>query len=349
MFNLFQKIIFSLKRPSVILITGEGRACANQAVFQVLKLFFEIKKSLIFESNLSEPKEVEKFIFFLKKSKLPILVVTHMGDIPPDKDFFAAERENIVQIRKLAENLPRRGFLILNFDDETVRELKNKSHARSLTYGFQERADFRVSDININLNGTNFKINYEGNIIPFWLKNLFGKEQIYSALAAASVGVVKGINLVETSQSLRNYESLQGKMKLIKGIKDSSIIDDSESATLFSMLEALDVFGRVKIEGRKIAVLGDVLGIGEYTIEAHESIGEKVAKVANLLFTVGARARFIAEGSKNKGMLEQNIFQFDRTEEAKKVLQNEIKKGDLILVDGSQEMKMGEIVKEIKA
>jgi len=347
--NLFKKLIFIFKRPSVILVTGKGRSCATQAISKALKSYPEKGKIKIFESDLSEPKEIEKFSFLLKRSQLPILVVTHIGDIPADKDFFAGDRRETLQIRKLAKILPDRAFLILNFDDETVREIENESLAHSLTYGFQERAGFRASDINLNLTGTNFKMNYEGNIVPFWLKNLFGKEQIYSALTAICLGVVKNINLVEISQALGSYESLPGKMRLIKGIKNSSVLDDSENATLFSMIEGLEILGKIEVEGRKIAVLGDVLGIGKYTIEAHETIGEKVARVSGLLFTVGSRTRFIAQGAVSKGMPEQNIFQFDNIEEAKKALQKEIKKGDLILVDGSKEMKMGEIIEEIKA
>lgn len=347
--NIFKKLLFLFKRPSVILVTGKGRSCATQAISQVLKLYSEKGKIKIFESDLSEPKEIEKFSFLLKRSQLPILVVTHIGDIPADKDFFDGDREETLQIRKLAKILPDRAFLILNFDDETVREIENESLAHSLTYGFQERADFRASDININLSGTNFKMNYEENIVPFWLKNLFGKEQIYSALTAICLGVVKNINLVEISQVLRSYESLPGKMRLIKGIKNSSVLDDSENATLFSMIEAVEILGKIENEGRKITVLGDVLGIGKYTIEAHETIGEKVARVCDSLFTVGSRAGFIAQGAMSKGMPEQNIFQFDNVEEAKEALQKEIKKDDLILVDGSKEMKMGEIIEEIKA
>jgi len=347
--NIFKKFIFLFKRSPVILITGEGRFCAMEAVSEVLKFDSAKRKVLIFESALSEFKELKKFNFLLRKSELPILIVTHIGDIPADKDFFAGDRRETLQIRKLAKVLPDRAFLILNFDDETVRELENDSLAHSLTYGFQERANFRASDINLNLTGTNFKMNYEGNIVPFWLKNLFGKEQIYSALAGICLGVAKNMNLVEISQALGSYKSLPGKMRLIKGIKNSSVLDDSENATLLSMIEGLKILGKIEAEGKKIAVLGDILGIGKYTIEAHEMIGERVVRVSDLLFAVGSRARFIAQGAKSKGMLEQKIFQFNDIEEAKKVLQKEIKKGDLILIDGSKEMKMGEIVKEIKA
>ena len=358
--NFLKKLIFLIKKPPVILITGKGRSCAIEAIFQLLKPYSEKGeprnrasslrgKFLIFESDLSGAEEAEKFSFFLKKSKLPILVVTHIGEIMPDKDFFAGEREETLLIRNLAKVLPSYGYLILNFDDETVREIKNESSAHPLTYGFQERADFKASDININLSGTNFKINYQGNIVPFWLKNIFGKEQIYSVLTAIAVGVINNRNLVEISQALSGYQSIPGKMRLIKGKNNSLILDDSENATPFSMIEALDILGKIEAVGRRIAVLGDVLGFGRYIIEAHETVGERAAKACNLLFTVGQKAQFIALGAKNKGMPEQNIFQLSNIEEAKQALQKEIKENDLILVDGSKEMKMGEIVGGIKA
>jgi len=279
---------------------------------------------------------------------LPILVVTHIGDIPFDKDFFAGPREKTKEIIKLAKILPAQGFLILNFDDETAREIKTETIAHSLTFGFQEGADFRASDIKLNT-GVNFKINYKGNIVPVWLEKLFGKEQIYSALAAASCGVIFDLNLVEISQALKVYQGLPGKMRLIKGIKNSWVLDDSESAAVFSMTEALEILGKIQGIKRKIAVLGDILGIGKYTIEAHESIGERVAKSADLLFTFGPRAKFIAQGAYTKGMALEKIFKFDTIKEGKIRLQDEIKEGDLILIDGSKEMEMEKIVKEIKA
>ena len=335
-----------MKRPKVIIVTGNGRQTAKEAIYQVLKQHFKVgKKILIFETDF---KNAEKFKFLVSRSSLPILVVTHIGDIPPDRDFFAAEREKALKIRELANILSAQGYLILNFDDETVRELKTETIAHPLTFGFQEEADFRASDIKLN-SGTNFKINYKGNIVPVWLEKLFGKEQIYNALTATSVGVIFNLNLVEISQALRFYQSLPGKMRLIKGIKNSWILDDSESARVTTMTEALEILGKLQGFKRKIAVLGDIMGIGKYTIEAHEAIGERVYKAADLLFTFGPRARFFAQGAQQKGMALEKIFQFDTIEEGKIRLQDAIKEGDLILVDGSKEMEMGKVVKEIKA
>ena len=346
-FSILNKIDFILRKPKVIIVTGNGRLCTKEAIFQVLKEYFKIDKEvLIFETELKNSIDIKKVNFLIKNSSLPILVITHFGDIPPDKDFFAGEKEETGEIRKLAKSMPSFGYLVLNFDDETVREIKDETNLKEITFGFQERADFYASDIKIN-GGTNFKINYIGNVVPVWLDKVFGKEQIYSALSAAAVGTIFDLNLVEISQALKNYRSLPGKMRLIQGIKNSAILDDSESATVFSMIEAIEILGKIPNYQRKIAVLGDVLGIGKYTIEAHEAIGERVAKNADLLFTIGQRAKFIAEGAKMKGMDIEKIFQFDNIKEGLLKLKNEIKEKDLILIDGSKDIKMYEIIKEL--
>jgi UDP-N-acetylmuramoyl-tripeptide--D-alanyl-D-alanine ligase len=344
--NIFSKIKFLFKRPKVVIVMGNGRKTAKEAISQVLKQYYKVgEEILVYESDLKNTKKIK---FLIRNSSLPILVITHLGDIPPDKDFFAGNKEGTSPIQELVKEMPVPGFLVLNFDDETVRELKTETLAKSLTFGFQSRADFQASDLRFNT-GINFKVNYKGNIVPIWLEKLFGKEQIYSALAATAVGIVFDLNLVEISQALKSYQSLPGKMRLIKGIKNSWILDDSESATVFSMIEAIEILGKIQNFKRKIAVLGDILGIGKYTIEAHEAVGEKVAKNVDLLFTFGPRAKFIAQGAQRKGMPLEKIFQYDTIEEGKISLQNEIREGDLILVDGSKEMEMGKIVKEIKA
>lgn len=189
------KIIFFIKKPPVVFVVGEGRSFTAKIVSKIL----ENKKILIFESDVPD--------FFLRKSKLPILAITDTKD-----------SKEISQIEKLAKIIPVQGFLVLNFDNEIIREIKNTSIANFLTYGFYKKADLQVSDLNISSegvnpvrnhsisNGVNFKINYQGNIVPFWLKNISGKEQVYNILPAIAVGLIMNMNLVEISQILRGYK-----------------------------------------------------------------------------------------------------------------------------------------------
>lgn len=192
--NFFSKIRFYFKKPKVILVTGKGQEAAARAIYQVLKQHFRVGKDvLIFESELKEPLEFKKVKFWLKKSPLPILVMTHIEGIHPNT-------------RQLSKLMPAQGFLVFNSDEEGLRELKAVSSAQCLTFGFQEKADFYASDIKLN-GGVNLKINFKGNIVPVWLDGIFSREHIYTSLAAAVVGASLGLNLVEISQALKNYQS----------------------------------------------------------------------------------------------------------------------------------------------
>lgn len=343
--NILSKIKFSFQKQKVVIITGRTRKSIFNALKQILALRFKIGKDiLMFEV---EDKKISDYEFFLRNSKNAVLIVSNIGEIPYEIDFFSGERELIKNTKELIKDLPKNVNLVLNFDDETARELGDFKKISTLTFGLQKEADFKATDIKVN-GGTNFKINYKGKIVPVWLKKTFGKEQIYSSLAAGCVSVIFGLNLIEVSEALKNYESLPGRMSLIRGIKNSWILDDSESAGVFSMVEAIETLGKLKGYKRKIAVLGDVIGIGKYTIEAHEAIGERIVKNADLLFVFGQRAKFIAKGAFEKGMKTEKIFEFDIIKDGKLELQNQIREGDIILIDGSGEMKMKEIVREIR-
>lgn len=341
------KLLFLFKKPKVVLVAGNGRETAKDMISRVLNRHFKVGKEVIICDD--NDKDIE---FLLKKSQLPILVATHLGEYHPEKEFFAGEIDEAKEIGRLASLLPPHAYLALNFDDETVRDLRNESRAHPLTFGFGMRSDVSATDIVLTqfpAMGTNFKINYEGNIVPCWLENLFGKENIYAALAAAAAGLALGLNLVEVSEALKAFRGLPGKMQLVQGIKNSWILDDSESASSLSMLESLEILKGIEGAVRKIAVLGDIVGVGKYAIEAHEALGEKAKGAADLLFTVGERAKFFAQGAKMKGMADDKIFQFNDTASAAKALQSEIQEGDLVLVDGSKEMNMTDIVREIKS
>ena len=325
-----------------MIVAGNGRETAARAIGRL------DKDILIYQVDAAHLNDAK---FLLKNAKSVILVATHMGEYEFDKEFFAGQKSDMVFIEDLVKSLPAQARLVLNFDDEIIRNIKNQTSVRALAFGFGVRADIQATDVFLTQSpnlGTNFKINYEKNIVPVWLKNLFGKEHIYAALAAVAVGEILGLNLVEISAALKSYQGLPGRMKLIEGIKNALILDDSESASPLSMVESLDILKRVEVGGRKIAVLGDIIGIGQYVPETHEAIGEKVKASADLLFTVGLRAKFYAEGAKKQGFAQDKIFSFNEAGEASLALQKEMKEGDLILIDGSRELQMIRIVDEIR-
>jgi UDP-N-acetylmuramoyl-tripeptide--D-alanyl-D-alanine ligase len=137
-------------------------------------------------------------------------------------------------------------------------------------------------------------------------------------------------------------------MELLPGIKRALVIDDSYNASPLSMYEAIETLQELPAP-RKIAVLGDMLEIGKYTIEAHEGIGRRVADVADVVVSVGPRAKFIALTARESGMKKNDIYSFDTAEEAIQPLTHLMKQGDLVLVKGSHAMGLDTVVNAITA
>jgi UDP-N-acetylmuramoyl-tripeptide--D-alanyl-D-alanine ligase len=261
----------------------------------------------------------------------------------------------------LVEDLKPGGWAILNHDDERSKNIRQRSKVKVLTYGFKEGADLKASDLKFsfenskevdNLIGISFKLTYNGSTVPVYLPGVIGYGAIYAALSGAAVGVVHDINLVEISKALSEYTSPRGRMNIMDGVKRSLIIDDTYNSSPQSCLTALDWMAKINVKSgaRKLAVLGDMFELGSYSEEGHQEVGAYVFKSGvKKLFTVGERARDIARGAEEAGMSRDDIFNFDNADEAKKFIEKRIREGDLILVKGSQSMRMEKIVKEIMA
>ena len=142
-----------------------------------------------------------------------------------------------------------------------------------------------------------------------------------------------------------------GRVRLLRGIKGSTIIDDTYNSSPSSALAALDILKQAGTGKRRIAVLGDMLELGKYSHEAHRPVGERAAKCADMLITVGFRARAMAEAALDAGMKEKSIRQYELNEagRAGKELEAELREGDLVLVKGSQGIRMERTVLEIMA
>jgi UDP-N-acetylmuramoyl-tripeptide--D-alanyl-D-alanine ligase len=148
---------------------------------------------------------------------------------------------------------------------------------------------------------------------------------------------------------LKNYEVPKGRMNLLKGEKNTLIIDDTYNASPFAVLSALHTLKDIKSKGRKIAVLGDMLELGRHTDEAHKSIGKVASENADILIVVGPRSQFIKNGAIESGMQEENIHEFSNSTIVGGFLKTFLQEGDIILVKGSQGVRMERAVGEIIA
>jgi len=213
--NFFKKFNLYLKKPRVIIVIGNSKSSVAEVIYQVLSKKIKAKKIsietipfvnkdelLIIESNI---KELNSLNFLVKNSSSPILLVTNLGEIPTDSIFFRGDKNSAGDILKLINALPNDSQLVLNFDDEALKEIKNSINLGIFTFGFGEGSDFLASDVKFN-HSTNFKLNYQGNIIPFWLDFPAEKTHVYNALAVISVSTILNLNLIEVSQILKNMK-----------------------------------------------------------------------------------------------------------------------------------------------
>lgn len=274
-------------------------------------------------------------------------------------EFFGSLENTKKEKQVLIEQVDKQGLSILNYDNEYSREMTNASCARVLTYGLKEGADLRAQDLvfnftkgNYELAGINFKLNDRGSIVPVFMKNIITHSAIYAALVAAAVGRHLGLNLVEIAKALSDYSLPPGRMNILPGIKHTFIIDDTYNSSPEAAIMALDILSRLKIESpaAKYAVLGDMLELGSYTEEGHREVGIKAGSSGlDCLIAVGERSRALMRGASEAGLDDGCLFYFDKAEEAGRFLQNRLKVGDIVLVKGSQGMRMERIVKEIMA
>lgn len=304
---------------------------------------------LILEYGVDRPGDMDYLLAIARPS---VGVLTAVGDIPVHVEFFAGPEGVLKEKSKLIMSLPTTGFTVLNADDAGVLELKSKSRGHVITFGFSEMSEMRIINFENWFDGKNggvsFKLSYGGNVVPVKINGFLGKTQAYASAAAAAVGLIFGLNLVKISEALTTYEGPPGRMRILPGLKNTVIIDDTYNASPLAMQAALETVGSFKAK-RKIGVLGDMLEIGRYTFEAHENIGRLAAKTLNLLLTVGIRGKIIAETAKTAGLAEKNIFHFNTVNEIGPFLQSRLQKGDLILIKASQAVRLEKVVEEIMA
>ncbi len=310
-------------------------------------------KWMVLEVGADEPNDIENIARWLKPD---IVVLTKFAEVPAHVEFFESPEAVMEEKKKLIEYLKKGGTLIVNNDDEKMQSILAPQGVKLISFGFNDGSRVKGSNYQIIHEnsipvGINFKVDYGGVSVPLTLKGILGEHQVLPSLIALAVAVSQDLNIVSVSQALGKRESFQpGRMRLLAGVKETILIDDSYNASPIAVEKAVETLGSLEIiNGRKIAVLGDMLELGKYSTEEHKKIGKIVAITCDVLIAVGMRSKDIVEGALLGGMCEKDILQFEDSENAGKYLQNFIQSGDVILIKGSQSIRTEKIVEEIMA
>jgi len=242
---------------------------------------------------------------------------------------------------ELVQSLPEDGFAVLNRDDPLVAAMADLTKAQPFFYGLTSDCDLWASDIaSMGLEGIRFQF-HRGHERVHVRVPLLGRHSVHTALRAAAVGLIEKLSWEEIVSGLQDV-SAQLRLIAVPGIRGSMLLDDSYNASPGSTQAALNLLE--DLDGRRVAVLGDMLEMGSFEEAGHRKVGCRAAGVVQLLITVGERARWIGEEALDCGMSSQAVHMLGDKESAVSLLRSLVESGDTVLVKGSRSMGMEQIV-----
>lgn len=285
-------------------------------------------------------------IAFLSDIALPqVGVLTNIGTVHAER---AGSQEAIARGKsELVQALPPapEGAAILNFDDPWIRKMEEKTKARVFFYGLSPEAHLWADQVvGLGLDGIRFRMHYQGETLHVKIP-LIGRHSVHTALRAAAVGLVEGMNWQEILEGLSQGHN-QLRLAAVRSENGALLLDDTYNASPESMLAALNLLD--EIDGRKVAVLGDMLELGPYERGGHEMVGLRAGQVAQVLVTLGERAHIIAEAARRAGMKKTSILEFDEITPLMDWLKTNLTKDDVVLIKGSHGLRMDRITASLE-
>ncbi len=270
----------------------------------------------------------------------------HLGDL----DTITKEEGGLIA------SLPEDGVAFLNADDPRVTSMRERTTAKVCTYGLVESSDVRARAIRLEraMDGwTNrFELHHAGATTQVALNGAIGKGNVYAAAVAGAVGFELGLGATDIAAGLAAHEPPKGRLRLIAGYRDTTVFDDTYNAMPEATRLAVDTLAAFPLErnGRRFAVLGDMLELGRLAVTEHTSIGRLIAerKIDRLLLR-GDLCRHLSEAAVGAGMRAEMVSHHDDHEDMVNTLKNEVRAGDLILVKGSQGMRMEKVSRGLLA
>lgn len=245
---------------------------------------------------------------------------------------------------ELVEALPPDGTAILNADDARVMAMAEHTTARVFTYGLDTNADLWADEIeSMGLDGISFRLHHASETLYVKVPML-GRHSVHTALAAAAAGLIEDLNWQDILEGLQEPRG-QLRLVVVPGINGATVLDDTYNASPDSTLAALNLMD--DLNGRKIAVLGDMLELGDYEKEGHEKVGVRAAVVLDKLITIGSLGHIISEAALQAGMPPDDVISTMDNDAAIHYLQTWLQPDDTVLVKGSRALNLEDVVAAI--
>lgn len=319
-------------------------------------LFKDHSEILLLEYGVDKPNDMD---FLTSVAKPDVAIVTNIYPVHLDEGQFKNVEAIFKEKSKIAHALKGSGKLILNTDNPLLYDFaKSWEKKGAITFGKNEEADYLISSTKTSLEGVGFMITHH-DIKMQVSAPIVGGYQCYVIAPAIICADLFGVPLQNALNTLTKFRLPPGRMNVIEGFNNSTILDGSYNASPEVVKEALKTLRDVAKEAdnglrkgekphRRIAVLGNMNELGDDAKTLHEMVGAEVKDSADILITVGGNARVIGEIALGKGMDEKSVFYFATALEAADFFRKKIEEGDIILVKGSQNnVRLEKFVKEI--
>ncbi len=307
---------------------------------------FEIKEDTeiaVLEMGMSSRGEID-LLANLTTPEVSVITnigLAHIEALGSQEEIFNAKME-------ITNYFNKNCTLVANGDDKYLMKIKNTESIYSTIFvGLNDDNNIVAQNIkDLGLNGIEFDCIIDGKEQRFKLK-VPGIHNVYNALIAIAIGKIYNVKLENIYTGLLSYSGADMRLNTIKS-NNIMIINDCYNANPDSMNSALDVL-KNSTSGRKIAILGDMLEMGDYGKRAHEKVGHMVYdKDIDILFTVGNLAKYISKGAVDKGFNKDNIFICKNNSEVINQIDDLLIDNDTVLIKGSRGMKMEEIVQYLQ-
>ena len=345
----------SLLDIPVIAITGSvGKTSTKDMVSSVLETQYKVLKT---EGNLNNhlglPLTIMKYtdedilvlemgmnnlgeISLLSKIAKPTLSIitnigtSHIGNL--------GSRENILKAKLEILDGMKEKVLIINNDNELLAKIKITG--KLITYGIFNPSDYQAT----NLKYTDDYVSYKINILDKNEEikvNIPSESFVLNSLCALSVGLYYNLDMAKIKKGIAKFKLTKERLEVEK-INNITFIKDYYNASFDSMVSSLKYLKN--LEGRKIAVLGDMLELGSFAEELHEKLGQHIYdNKVDILITVGAYSKYMAKALLKLGFNKNNIFTYSHNREAATKLLSLLKEDDKVLIKASHGMNFKEI------
>ncbi len=335
-------VFFGVDKPGET--TKEWLSIIWKGLLLLIKKEKNYPDMIVMEMAADKPGDIEYLTGFIKPN---IGVVTAIGEKPVHLEFYKNVNEIVKEKSLLVKHTKKGGTVVLNADDGRVFQMKGRSKTEVKTFGLSKRAEIGGSEVKFvggkkKPEGIKFFALSDTEKHEVELPHIFDKGSAYSVLAALAVGVSVGIPIYRLVESCSDLKPIKGRMNLVKG-DGFWIIDSSYNASPKSMKLALDTLKELPGK-RKVAILGDMLELGDFSEKAHKEIGEEVSFL-DLLITVGKDSKLISKAGRDKSKLK--TFHFETADEAVMKVPELLSKNDLVLVKGSQSIRTEKIIEKI--